>query len=231
MHAFVGAINIETPPYVVINKYEAFETRQYQEQIHAQVSYTAYGDNIFSGAGGGFRYLAGYIFGGNASRKGGNSESVAMTGPVLMKQQETIAMTGPVMMQKNSNGNGGTGSGGTAPPMVQMSFVMPSKYKSVSDLPIPDNRKVELITVPPVKLAAIKFSWGMSPAYVASKEKELRENAKLHGVKLSEDPSQIQYAQYNPPWTLPFCRTNEILIPVVGDGAETETVTDTCSKE
>jgi hypothetical protein len=164
-----------------------------------------------------------------------------MTGPVLMKQQETIAMTGPVMMQtKNSNensGSSGSGSSTATPPMVQMSFVMPSKYKSVNDLPIPDNRKVQLITVPPIKLAAIKFSWGMSPAYVASKEKELRENAKLHGVKLSEDPSHIQYAQYNPPWTLPFCRTNEILIPVIADGEAAETTTTsgttdtTCSKE
>ena len=83
----------------------------------------------------GFRALAGYIFGGN-EKEG----SIAMTGPVVMKENNTkIAMTGPVTM-----------SGGDS--TMSMSFIMPSQYESISDLPKPNNDNVKIIEVEPKKV-------------------------------------------------------------------------------
>jgi hypothetical protein len=162
-----------------------------------------------------FRTLAGYIFGKNHVRNGTQVEKIAMTAPVMTEKiamtapvmTEKIAMTAPVMTEKESSSDA-----------VKMSFVMPSKYTSVADLPLPDDPAVQLIQVPEQTFAVLTFSGGSID--VETKSAEL--------LDLIKDDSDVQVvkdakptlARYNPPWTLPFLRTNEIFLPVTWSGSE-----------
>jgi hypothetical protein len=69
------------PAYTVILHEGNFEVRDYAAEVVAQV--TASGDQDAAGNAG-FRLLAGYIFGGNASR-----QHIAMTAPVIQTQRQS----------------------------------------------------------------------------------------------------------------------------------------------
>ena len=67
---------LEEPAYEVVNTHDGFEVRRYGPTVQARVQ-TAGRDG--GAASGGFRRVAGYIFGGNSERA-----SIAMTAPVHM---------------------------------------------------------------------------------------------------------------------------------------------------
>ena len=70
----------EEPAYEVINAHDGFEVRRYGPTVQARVQ-TAGRDG--GAASGGFRRVAGYIFGGNSERT-----SIAMTAPVHMWEED-----------------------------------------------------------------------------------------------------------------------------------------------
>ena len=74
------AETLEEPPYEVINAHDGFEVRRYGPTVQARVQ-TAGRDG--GAASGGFRRVAGYIFGGNGERT-----SIAMTAPVHMWEED-----------------------------------------------------------------------------------------------------------------------------------------------
>ena len=74
------AETLEEPPYEVINAHDGFEVRRYGPTVQARVQ-TAGRDG--GAASGGFRRVAGYIFGGNSERT-----SIAMTAPVHMWEED-----------------------------------------------------------------------------------------------------------------------------------------------
>lgn len=85
LFAISGQRNIETYPYQVIKKYDAFEVRSYEATLFSTVQLPG---NSYKGASNkGFSMLAGYIFGGNDK-----SEKIAMTSPVAMSLQDTMTM-------------------------------------------------------------------------------------------------------------------------------------------
>ena len=77
---------IETPKYVVVEKYEGFEIRQYESMIMAQTTINA--TTYKKSANTGFRRIAGYIFGGNQQKK-----EIAMTAPVFMEMGDSTKMS------------------------------------------------------------------------------------------------------------------------------------------
>jgi len=98
-----------------------------------------------------------------------------------------------------------------------MSFILPSKYQIVEDLPIPSDSSVKIEVVEPYTVATLQFSGRWTPEAPDGQTKRLLEM--LHNdkdVKLTADESKVEpkIARYNPPWTLPFLRTNEVMIPV-----------------
>lgn len=109
----------------------------------------------------------------------------------------SIAMTAPV-------GSMTTGQGWT------VTFAMPSAY-TMQTLPRPKDSRVELVEVPAQRMAVLKFSGWVSHDKMQAKEKLLREGLAKHGLRAT-GPAVL--AQYNPPWTLPFLRRNEIQIPI-----------------
>lgn len=75
----------EQQEYEVLKEYEDFEIRRYAPALYSSVKLAA--DSYKSVSSQGFRTLAGYIFGGNATE-----EKIAMTTPVTMELRDTSKM-------------------------------------------------------------------------------------------------------------------------------------------
>lgn len=182
---------IEEPKYSVIEKTEPFEVRQYAPMILAEVKVDG---DLDDASNQGFRLIAGYIFGQNQV-----SEKIAMTVPVAIEEQGVkgakIAMTAPVNIEPSGS-------------QWTVSFVMPSEY-TLETLPKPLNSKVQLRQVPAIKRAVIQFSGFYSSQKVADKTLELEQWMKTKNLQGTGAP---KFARYNPPWTLPFMRRNEVMI-------------------
>ena len=184
----------EEPKFEVLEQEDAFQVRLYEPMIIAEVHIEGSLDEASSK---GFRLIAAYIFGENNSRQG-EAEKIEMTAPVTMSRSaEKIAMTAPVTMQQEEKS-------------YRMHFVMPSSY-TLDTLPTPNNPKVSLREIPAQKFAVLQFSWLASEDTVANKTARLQEWMKSKGLQAT---ATAQLARYNPPWTLPFLRRNEILIPI-----------------
>jgi SOUL heme-binding protein len=181
--------NVEQPKYSVVASEKDIEIRNYAPVIVAETEVAGERDNAISG---GFRTIADYIFGNNLS-----SQKVAMTAPVTQQASEKIAMTAPVTQQ----GNGNT---------WQVRFVMPASY-TMDTLPKPKNPAVKLKEIEGKRFAVIRFS-GM-----AGEDSLKRHTDKLEAYLRSKNLQSLSaptYAFYNPPWTLPLLRRNEVMIEV-----------------
>jgi DNA gyrase inhibitor GyrI len=181
--------NVELAKYDVSETHGAIEIRDYAPMIVAEVSVS--GDRK-KAIGDGFRLIADYIFGNNIS-----SQKVAMTAPVIQQPSEKIAMTAPVTQQ------GGEG-------LWQVRFVMPSSH-TMESLPKPNSPDVVLKEVAGKRFAVIRFSGRAKTKSLEERTKDLQafiENRKLQAM------SKPTYAFFNPPWTLPFLRRNEVMIEI-----------------
>ncbi|MDN3453494.1 MULTISPECIES: heme-binding protein [unclassified Psychrobacter] len=189
----------EEPDYTVLSQVDDFELRRYDEQLVAQTWVSGDQD---SASREGFKVLADYIFGNNTASSGGSSK-ISMTAPVTMQadskesgnESQKIAMTAPVSMQQD-NGK------------WRVQFTMPSQY-TMQTLPKPNNPNVEIIEVPAQTYGVIKFSWLAGEEKVATKTEALQTWMQNQNLTPTGEP---ELARYNPPWTLPFMRRNEVMI-------------------
>lgn len=83
--------DVEQPKYQLVEADKNIEIRDYGPTIAAEVEVSGERQKAISE---GFRLIAGYIFGNNASQ-----QKVAMTAPVTQQSSEKIAMTAPVTQQ------------------------------------------------------------------------------------------------------------------------------------
>ena len=111
---------------------------------------------------------------------------------------QKIAMTAPVQQQKAKDG-------------WTISFVMPSEY-SLTSLPKPSGDKLWVREVPSAKYVVIRFSGTSRQANLKKHEAVLLDYVSAHRLKVL---GSIKYAFYNPPWTLPFLRRNELMLQLV----------------
>jgi hypothetical protein len=190
---FVGAVMAtEEPKYSVLEKEPPFEVRSYAPMIVAEVQVDG---DLDEASGQGFRLIAAYIFGQNQV-----SEKIAMTAPVNVEekvpQTAKIAMTVPVGIESKAGGK------------WTVSFVMPAEY-IMESIPKPINSQVQLRQIPAVKKAVISFTGFYNAQKVADKTLELEQWMKARNLHPSGAPN---FARYNPPWTLPFLRRNEVMI-------------------
>jgi len=195
------ALAIEEPKYTILEKSEPFELRSYAPRIVAEVKVDG---DLDAASSQGFRLIAAYIFGKNQV-----SEKIAMTAPVGIESSDQnksakIAMTVPVAIE-------GARSFEDASNQWTVSFVMPSEY-TLATLPKPLNSEVKIRVVPAEKRAVITFSGFNSAEKAQAKTQLLQDWIKTKNLKTTGDP---QFARYNPPWSLPFMRRNEILIQVL----------------
>ena len=195
------ALATEEPKYTLLEKSEPFELRSYAPLIVAEVKVEG---DLDSASNQGFRLIAAYIFGKNQV-----AEKIAMTAPVGIESAEPnqsakIAMTAPVSIEGNKANEGTSGQ-------WTVSFVMPSEY-TLASLPKPLNPQVKIREVPAEKRAVITFSGFYNEEKVQEKTQALREWMKVKNLRPASEP---QFARYNPPWTLPFMRRNEVMIRVL----------------
>ncbi len=185
------AMAIEEPEFISIEKKDAFEVREYQPKLIAQVLVNGTFDSASSK---GFRLLADFIFGNNKTNEG--SKKIDMTAPVVTRDaSEKIEMTAPVVSEETERG-------------WYISFNMPKQY-SKDTLPVPNNPEVKIIDVPSEKFAVITFSGLVREKKYAEMLNLLNEEMKKRNI---EPKGPAILARYNPPWTLPFLRRNELMI-------------------
>lgn len=76
-------------------------------------------------------------------------------------------------------------------------------------MPSPINNEVKLKELPASRIAVLRFSGLAGEEKTASKTQELLEWLKSKNIMPIGTP---ELARYNPPWTLPFLRRNEVMV-------------------
>ena len=183
---------IEEPPFRLLEKVGDIEFRAYGIRLVAET----YADGSEEEAReAGFKVLAEFIFGKNAQK---SARSAMGLGTSMTKPSEGIAMTSPVEQALIS------------PARWRIRFYMPAKY-SASSLPTPLNPDVTVLEAPGETMAVLRFSDSRDAASVLKRTTLLLKNlASTDWVATGTPISSF----YDPPWTLPFLRRNEVAVPV-----------------
>ncbi len=106
-------------------------------------------------------------------------------------------MTTPVVGQKQED-------------VWRYTFVLPATYTKDS-APLPTTADVKVVGVPRTKVAALRYSGSWNEEAMEQKSQELLEWIKTNGLAAASAP---RAAGYDPPWTIPFLRRNEVLIDI-----------------
>lgn len=184
----------EEPRFTVVERIGAVEIRHYGPRLAAE---TTVAGNAVAARNAGFRAVAGYIFGDNAGKT-----SIAMTAPVAQTagKPQTIAMTAPVAQEATPGASG----------QWRIQFFMPARYTRES-LPEPKDPNVRIVEVPAQDYAVLRFSGSRTGTAVATRTAELQAALASSRWRASGMPAAWFY---DPPWTPPFLRRNEVAAPV-----------------
>jgi F0F1-type ATP synthase membrane subunit c/vacuolar-type H+-ATPase subunit K len=216
--------DVQEPSYQLVDRQDNIEIRDYAPMIVAQVMVTGERQPAISQ---GFRLIADYIFGNNQP-----AQKVAMTAPVIQQAASDlaagqpadnkgakIAMTAPVIQQAAPQGGGDGDPQNSQLPNNQegnsgnswhVRFVMPADY-TLDTLPKPNNDAVKLLPVAGRRVAVIRFAGS------ASDDNMTQHTTALNGfiaARQLQTLSTPTYAFYNPPWTIPPLRRNEVMVEV-----------------
>jgi len=188
------AMATEEPKFTLLEKDQSFELRLYEPKILAEVVVNG---TMREASSKGFKLIADFIFGNNIAASG-KSEKISMTAPVLIEPHaEKISMTAPVNVEQSGAG-------------WKVNFVMPSQF-TLETLPKPNNPLVKIKPIPAKKFAVIQFSGLVDEEKMAKKVTDLEQWISTKQLKVL---GNAELARYNPPWTLPFLRRNEVMIEV-----------------
>jgi len=183
---------LEGPKYTVVSESDGYEIRHYEGYNVASTSMSKVGepysmDDITKG-GAAFNALAAYLFGAN-------------------DEGRIMDMTTPV----------------TTTSVGEMRFYL--KDNMVTDFPQPlspegtfnEQGIVKVIEVPAARLAVAKFTGFVTEGEVSRQKDALLSRLSLDGVEVDTPHGSViphVIFQYNPPYTIPIVRRNEIAIPV-----------------
>lgn len=202
------AMAVEEPRFDVLTQDGSYEVRRYAPVIVAE---TLVDGDMDAASSKGFRLIADYIFGNNTLAATGAenaSEKIAMTAPVTLEpvaRSAKIAMTAPVTAEPVA----ADASMATAS-QWRIHFVMPGQY-SMQTLPKPVNAAVSLRELPARTFAVLGYSGLNTASKVQQKTDELA--AWMRSRQLQPVGAPL-LARYDPPWTLPMWRRNEIQVEV-----------------
>ena len=184
----------EEPSFTVDRHVGGVEIRNYGPRVAAQTTIEA---DEEAARNEGFRRLARYIFGGNTAKT-----KIAMTAPVAQKQSEKIAMTAPVATARGAAGE------------WVIRFFMPSEH-SLESLPVPNDERVQLVGVPAETVAVLRYSGTATLDAIASHTDQLLKTLRDNGFNTDGEPFSWFY---DPPWTIPFRRRNEVAVKLAPIG-------------
>mmetsp|Transcript_9121 Transcript_9121/g.11240 ORF Transcript_9121/g.11240 Transcript_9121/m.11240 type:complete len:429 (+) Transcript_9121:141-1427(+) len=190
------------PPYTVVFRGEGYELRDYEGYDAAATSMSKLDEEFtmddVASSGAAFNALAAYIFGANANQK-----SLDMTTPVVTTS------------------------------MGEMRFYL-RRDDQDEELPIPlaaekqkygERMEVSLISVPPTRLAVVTFPGFTTEGEVQRQKDALLASLAADGIEIDVPhgkPVPHVVLQYNPPYTIPIVRRNEVAVPVRVVAAEGE---------
>ncbi|KAM0989998.1 hypothetical protein ACFX2I_008560 [Malus domestica] len=198
--ALMAVPDLETVKFKVLSKRDQYEIREIEPYIIAETTMPGKTGFDFNGASQSFNVLAEYLFGKNTTK-----EKMEMTTPVYTRKVqsdgEKMEMTTPVITKRLGDQD-----------KWQMSFVIPSKYGA--NVPLPKDPSVRIEEVPRKVVAVVAFSGFVTNEEVKKRESKLREALKNDGQFQVKEGTSVEVAQYNPPFTLPFQRRNEISLEV-----------------
>jgi len=176
----------EEPAFESLAMQGAVEIRRYAARLAAETEVAA--DETASRSEG-FSRLAGYIFGGNEG-----AGRIAMTAPVSQAPTR-IAMTAPVAQATSGEGH-------------RIRFFLPAALR---DPPRPRDPRVVIVTVPAETMAVLRFTGSTGPAAVAEQRAALIAALATGAWQPVGEPVSWFY---DPPWTVPALRRNEVAVPV-----------------
>mmetsp|Transcript_37863 Transcript_37863/g.62311 ORF Transcript_37863/g.62311 Transcript_37863/m.62311 type:complete len:489 (-) Transcript_37863:554-2020(-) len=176
---------LETPKYSVVQATPAYEVRSYEQYATAATAMDgAESMDDPFESGRGFNTLAGYLFGDNEA-------------------EEPMEMTIPVAISRAADGG------------RTMAFVLPSQYTPES---APAPKADANITVAQTKagmmVAAVEFPGFATEGEIERQRVKLLEALEDAGEYEVKDPEAYTVLQYNPPYTLPVFRRNELTVEV-----------------
>ena len=115
------------------------------------------------------------------------------------QKEEEIQMTAPVLLDRNSEKKTWT-----------MVFILPKEY-TLEKAPPPVDQKVVIKTMKEKRFAVAQFSGSLSEENFDKHTEKLKEWIKAKKYQSLSGPI---FAGYNPPWTIPFLRRNEVFIEI-----------------
>jgi len=111
--------------------------------------------------------------------------------------KQKIAMTTPVFMSGSSDND-------------TMAFVMPSDLDA-GKLPKPDDEKVTVKELPPGRFAVLRYSGQRSREQESKTLADLKVWMSAQGIVATSTPI---YGYFDPPWTPPLLRRNEVMLRI-----------------
>ncbi|XP_020581535.1 heme-binding-like protein At3g10130, chloroplastic [Phalaenopsis equestris] len=196
--ALMAVPDLETISFRLVKQTDQYVIREVEPYHVAETTIPGKDGFNFSGASQAFNALAAYLFGKNTSNK-----QMEMTTPVYTRKVrsdgERMDMTAPVITKQSGE-------------KWQMSFVMPRK--NGTNLPLPKDPSVTIKVVPGKTVAVSAFSGFLTDEDVKRRESKLRDALKNDFEFQVKRGAMVEIAQYNPPFTLPFTRRNEISLEV-----------------
>jgi SOUL heme-binding protein len=204
-----------------------YELRKYGQRFAAETTYTIT-DKDSKDQSEPFMKLARYI-GVFGKPENMGEKKIAMTAPVAMKKEEDdgdnsgtkIAMTAPVTMKTTTT----AASGQSAAQRQQktMQFILPAEYTTLESIPKPTNPDVHIRAISPAVGAVHRFAGSFQPETCRTKALQLAERLRLDGLADVSDDFVLGHYEswgYDPPFTLPMFRRNEVWIALTEQQVE-----------
>lgn len=238
MGAVFGRISVEVPKHETVYTSEKYEVRRYPSSVAAVVYAKDVTDprtneiptqDRFNNVAFGMlaRYIGVFSTPENkSSKESSEEEKISMTAPVVMEPpSEKISMTAPVVVEPPSEKVSMTAPVVVNPSTEQnesdsksssigssMKFLLPDKYQTIEDAPKPTNPAIKIEMVEGGRCEAVStFSGNFDMNGSTEKANELLAILKEDNVKVIGD---WNLQGYNPPFTLPMFKRNEIHVPI-----------------
>jgi SOUL heme-binding protein len=194
---------LQEPPYTLVATTESYEIRDYQGYSVASTSMGKAGRDVILGdasedtvaagtnladSGAAFNTLAAYLFGAN-------------------KEGESMDMTTPVT----------TTSWGEMRFYLSTPKDIPAPLDDLSSGSLYETGAVTILDIPPARLAVKKFTGFVTEGEITRQKDALLSALMMDDVDIDVahgDPISHVIFQYNPPYTLPILRRNEIAVAV-----------------
>jgi len=174
-------------PFTIIDRIDPIEIRSYGLRTFVEVTDAKDTSEAFF-------LLFDYISGAN-----GEKREISMTAPVEVRRAGTsIGMTAPVEVGKGVSGN------------IAMRFFLPKDF-TLSSSPVPRNPRVKLAELPPEVFAALRYSGISNDEKFKEKSEQIKAALKDSKWTIAGEPNLFGF---DPPYTIPFLRRNEVMIKV-----------------